>query len=85
MICLRLRITPTNKRLRVDKTNDQYQLKYVIKKGEIESSLGRPANIFCYLNGNWDHFDDGIIEFFNLEGCTSSFTWDEGLDNARAC
>ena len=31
----KLSMTPTSKPLRADRTNEQYQLKYIIKKGEI--------------------------------------------------
>lgn len=52
-------------------------------KRNVETKLGKAANIFCYPNGRSIDFDDRAITLLKQAGYIAAFTVEEGYDNTR--
>jgi len=49
-------------------------------KERLEEQLGRPADIFCYPNGQWGDFDEEVISELKAAGYIAAVTGMEGFD-----
>lgn len=61
-------------------TSEQKRTEVSQPKERIEQELSRPADIFCYPNGQWEDFDDEVIAELNRSGYKAAVTGMEGFD-----
>lgn len=60
--------------------SEQKRTEVTQPKERIEAELGRPADIFCYPNGQWEDFDDEVIDELKKVGYNAAVTGMEGFD-----